>query len=196
MGHCEQTESASLPPVSSVVSSACNTGVTAKPGAGVLCCVLCAVTVLLQFVASRKVNNFEALHGGASCYQRQQLCVHRKCCAPRGLPAPAWMAARSCSSSPDSLSCPVGSPPPQAVARWGAGDAGILAGCRLHAGQQRQQVVLSVRALPAAAAGAPLGPPPPRRWQTPGNPTPRRLFELIWPHADDEISYFRVFQKH
>lgn len=56
---------------------------------------------------------------------------------------------------------------------WGRGwPRRVLAACRV-----RRQVVLSVQALPAAApAGLLSAPPPLRRWQTPCNPTPGRLF--------------------
>lgn len=201
MRHCEQTESASLPPSEALSGLLVTRVLSLNWGGCVPCCVLYVVTVLLQFVASQKVNNFKAVYGCPSCYKRQQSCLRRKGCAACGLPAPVWMAARSCSSSLDSLPCPAGSPLLRATARWGAGDAGVLGTWVASPGAGRMPGAAAGGAVcpgsaRCCAGGAPLGPPTTEEvadplqshsWET--------LLAYLAPRADYEISYLHVFQK-
>lgn len=152
MGHCEETESALLPPGRQQCHQVCSEhGCLLFHGGCVLRCVLCRGTALSCFVASQKIQSFEAFMAVLSPTSSTCWDPAGGCTAP-GHPAPAWGAA---ARTHRALSCG--------------------AGCRLCAGLW-QQVVLSVR-LPAAGGlrGLLSSPPPPRGWQTPCKPRPLRL---------------------
>lgn len=155
-------------------------GVTANGGGCVLCCPLYVVMVLLQFAASQKVSISKVFYGCTSCCRRQQLCLCRKGCAARGLPAPAWMLPGA--AAPARTRCLVLQGHPAAghgpVQCWGCGRPGwVPAACRV------------------AAAGGAVCPGSACRCHQRGSPRPPAAEEVADPlqsHSQEPILAYRA----
>lgn len=174
MGHCEETESALLPPVRQQCYQVCSEhGCLLLHGGCVLSCVLCRGTALSCFVASQKVQSFEAFMTALSPTS-STCCDPAGGCAAPGHPAPARGAARGCSPDPQSpvLRCWV----PAVCRAVAAGGAVCPSACC-----QR-------------AAGAPLQPP---TSQGVADPLQASSFEAVLASRAPqryEMSPFQVFQ--